>query len=283
MKIQHLILFAIIALTACHNSEREQRLKDLSVQDSTLLQQARLKDSSISSYIHTMNIIQDNLDSIKRRERMLSIYSSEKGSNTDKIIADIKSMDELILKNNREITSLQARIKKMDTKNVEIEKIVAHLNKELQERDSNIASLQSTVSKSNASLKDLVEQYNDSVITMQFQRAENKSLKTEINTVYYAVGTIKELKEKGVIDKKGGVAGIGSTVELKQNFNNTYFTKADKTNLGLIPLKGKFSKIVTDHPNTAFKVTESTKSDSLLITNPDSFWSESKYLIVVVK
>jgi hypothetical protein len=119
--------------------------------------------------------------------------------------------------------------------------------------------------------------------SMNVERIVNSSLQDEINTVYYAVGTMKELKSNGVIDKQGGIIGLGRTAKLREHFNSNYFTKADKTKLSLIPLYSEFSKVVTEQPGDAFKVTGYTKSDSLLITDANTFWGESKYLVVVVK
>jgi len=281
MKTKAVIFLGFLFLTACNNSEREQKLKDLSVQDSTLLDQARKKDSSIMSYMHTMNAIQDNLDSLKQREKLITVRSSEIGNNN--AIADIKAIDELILKDNREIAQLQTRMKKMDAKNAELDKIVAHLNSEVADRDSGIASLQKNLSQTNESMKAMVEQFNDSMATMNVVKAENSSLHTEINTVYYAVGTMKELKQKGVIDKKGRVIGLGRVAKLKDHFNSKYFTKADMTALVNIPLYAKYSKVITDQPGNTFKVSDNGKTDSIEITDPNAFWSESKYLVVVVK
>jgi hypothetical protein len=281
MKTKAVIFCGILFLTACNNAEREQKLKDLSFQDSTLLEQARKKDSSISSYIRTMNVIQDNLDSLKQREKILTVRSSENsGSN---VIDEIRAMDNLILKNDREIAQLQTRIRKMGTKDAELDKIVAHLHTELADRDSSIVSLQKSLSQTNESMKAVVEQFNDSMATLNIEKAENSSLHTAINTVYYAVGTMKELKQNGVIDKEGGVIGIGRTAKLKKQFNAKYFTRADMTTLSSIPLYAKFSKVITNQPDNAFTVKGTTKSDSLQITDPDAFWNGSKYLVVAVK
>src|ERR1700740_241951 len=134
MKTKGFIIGSLVFLIACNNSQREQRLKDLSVQDSTLLEQARQKDSAISSYIHSMNAIQDNLDSIKQKEKLLSIRSKEGAPTTDRVIADIKAMDDLILKDNRAIALLEGKVNKMNKKDADLQKIVSHLNKELTDR-----------------------------------------------------------------------------------------------------------------------------------------------------
>ena len=76
---------------------------------------------------------------------------------------------------------------------------------------------------------------------------------------------------------------IGRSTEMKQNFNVGYFTKDDMTKLQVIPLNSKFEKVVTNHPTNSYQVTNNSKSDSLIIKDPEAFWSSSKYLIVVVK
>src|ERR1700741_4005864 len=119
MKAKVLFISALVFIVACNNSQREQRLKDLSIQDSTLLEQARQKDSAITSYIHSMNMIQENLDSIKQKEKVLSIRSKEVKPATDNVIADIKAMDALILKDNRDIAQLQSRVRKMNKKDAD--------------------------------------------------------------------------------------------------------------------------------------------------------------------
>ncbi len=276
------IIIAALVLAACNNSQQEQKLKALNEKDSALLAEAQKKDSSIVSYVMLLNEIQDNIDSIKNREKILSL-KTENNSVDNSALADIKNIDKLILKDNREISVLEARLKKMNAKDAGMEKMVAHLTRELAEKDSDMVALQATLSQSNTTIRTVVQQFNDSMASMNLQRIENSSMKDEINTVYYAVGTMKELMSYGVIDKQGGVAGLGKTAKLKHGFNNNYFTKADKTKLSSIPLYSKFSKVITEQPDNAFKVEGNKKADSLLITDANIFWSESKYLVVVVK
>ena len=55
---------------------------------------------------------------------------------------------------------------------------------------------------------------------------------------------MKQLKDKGVISKTGGVLGrrVGRTAELSQKANVAAFTKGDKTQIGEIPLNGNLSE-----------------------------------------
>ena len=76
-KIAVICGLSMAAITACNYSEREQKLRDLSLRDPLLMQQANIKDSSISTYLNTMTVIQDNLDSLAKREKIITVNSSE--------------------------------------------------------------------------------------------------------------------------------------------------------------------------------------------------------------
>lgn len=287
MKLQTPIFIFVtsLLLAGCNNSKQEQQLKALVTHDSLMMVQAQQKDSTISAYIHSLNAIQDNLDSITAKEKILNVNGAETapGTTADKAIRDIKSLDKLIVKNNREIYWLERRLKKAGRKDADLEKLVAHLTKELNEKDAEIVDLENKLAKANDSLKLVVRQLSDSIVVINRQRSEINAMRGEINTVYYAIGSLKELKNKNVINKTGGFIGLGRTAELKQNFNASYFTKANLSDLKVLPLNARFVKLITNHPSASYKVSGNKKADSLYITDPVSFWSQSKYLVVEVK
>lgn len=280
MKNKIWFCIALLGFAACNNSEREQKLKDLSVQDSVLLKQTLQKDSTITAYIHTMNDIQNNLDSIKTKEKLLALHGEGKNPNA---VADIKALGLLLIQNNKEINNLAYQLKKMNKKDADLESMVARLNGEIVDKEVALASIQAQYASKNDSLKYVVHQYNDSINVLQTEKANVADLTTKMHTVYYAIGTMKELKKKGVITKEGGIAGVGRTAKLKKDFNTAYFTKADMTKLQVLPLDDKFVKLVTDHPDASYKVEGNTKTDSLVITNPNAFWSDTRYMVVVVR
>lgn len=277
------IIILSIMLAGCSNTQQEQQLKALATKDSLLLLQTQQKDSAINSYVHSLNAIQDNLDSIKKKERILTLGSGEGISASPNTIAEIKSLDKLIVKNHREIYSLEKRLKKSIEKNSDLEKMVARLTKELTEKDEQIVDLENKLAKANDSLKLVVTQLKDSIVVINRQRSEINAMRGEINTVYYAIGTMKELKSNGVVTKEGGFIGIGRTASLKQDFNVSYFTEGNLMQLKAIPLNAKFSKLLTNHPSDSYKISGNNKADSLYINNAVSFWSESKYLVIIVK
>lgn len=266
----------------CNNAEKQQ-VKELSAQDSVLLRKNMAQDTTIMTYLKSFNDIEANLDTVKEKEKMLNVSNGENIDQKANIVSDIRAIGELMLRNKKEIYALERKLKKSNGKNEELQKMISHLTDELNEKDAQIASLQSQLAESNASLKDVIQKFNDSMQVVSKQKEEISTMTNNINTVYYAIGTMKELKQKGVITKEGGIVGIGSTAELKKDFNTSYFTKGDLTTLKTLPLYSKFDKLVTNHPTESYSITGSKKSDSIVIKDSKSFWSQSKYLVVIVK
>ena len=98
----------------------------------------------------------------------------------------------------------------------------------------------------------------------------------QLHMAYYVYGTKSELKEQNILDKKGNV--------LKNNFNKNYFIKIDYRYQKDIQLHSKSVKLLTPHPMAAYRIDEAPdKKKSLHITDPDLFWSTSKYLVIQVK
>jgi hypothetical protein len=70
---------------------------------------------------------------------------------------------------------------------------------------------------------------------------------------------------------------------VNSEIDNSKFTKADLPNLKTIVLNGKFRRIITTHPDNSYNIIPGAKTDSLSITNPATFWGESKYLVIAIK
>ena len=97
----------------------------------------------------------------------------------------------------------------------------------------------------------------------------------QLNTAWFAYGTKKELKAQHVIED-GKV--------LQSNFSHDYFTKIDIRIDKEIRLYSRSAKILTNHPASSYElIKDANKQYILRISNPQLFWSTSKYLVVMVK
>ena len=107
----------------------------------------------------------------------------------------------------------------------------------------------------------------------------------EMNKAYVVSGTYKDLKEKGLLIKEGGVLGLGKKESLQENsLNDNLFTQVDITKTRTIPVNSKSAKLVTEHPANSYEL---VKDDADMIAyieikDPATFWKISKYAVVEV-
>lgn len=238
------------------------------------------QDSSIQSFILGYNEIQENLDMIKEKEKMVTDNSKDAETRKTKeqqIIDDIQAMYDLLNKNKQRLASMKGKLKESNNKNAELEKFITRLTADIEEKDIAINDLKSQLEKLNVELS--------TVNTILEETTQESGLKTEkLNTAYYAFGTSKELIKNNVLTKEGGFIGIGKTAKVKEDFNKGYFTKVDISSLNEIALGAKKAKMVTTHPAGSFKIEGADgRAEKLVITNSEDFWSASKYLVIVIE
>ena len=284
-KIKLVPFFVIIILTNLlvsncgkGSDESENPIKD-SVENVSGNLNGKLneKDAAIQELVSSFNEIQENLNTIKEKEKIISKVTSDGDvkSKEDQIKEDIQSIYDLMAKNKDRIGSLSKKLKNSKLKIEGLEKMIENMQATLNLKDSEIEELKTKIEGLNVELSNL---------TTNYKAVENESnQKTEIiNTAFYAIGTSKELKENNVITKEGGIIGLGKTTKLSSDFNKEYFTKINVEKTTSINLGAKKIKMLTTHPSNSYKLIGEKPIEKLEITNTKEFWSASKYLVIIL-
>jgi len=290
MKKLIFVLLGIVLLGGCHDYKKDAQ--NLGMVKDSMEQVAAIRDSSIASFLNDFSEIQANLDSIKQIEKIVSVQSGSNrelsASQKQLIIEDIAMLHQLLQKNKKLIASLQRKLNNSNIKNANLEKTIAGLelmvkNLEVQssEKDVVIADLTNDVKKLNVDIKQLNEKIQVVETEIQQKTETIESQSTQLNKAYYAFGTLKELKDNGIIEKSGGLIGIGKTPVMKEDFNRDYFTEIDIRDFDYLRLMAKKAKLITVHPAESFHFTGKKLGDTLFIDNSAEFWKVSKYLVVL--
>jgi len=292
LKIMRKLMFMTIAsfmiVFAGCNAHKEEVARMKATNDS-LMSLGFQKDTAVIAYVAAFNSIQANLDSIKRKEMIIS--QSTKGGvelkqdAKDQINQDINSIYELLLKNRQIVANMKSQLKKAnaksDAKIGELEKMIENLNAQIVEKDADIANLKIELEKLNIKVTELTTNVENLTAEGQQKSQKINEQTTALNTAYYVIGTTKELKAHNIITKEGGFAGLGRNKTLKTDFNKEYFTRVDVTTLKGIAIFKKKISVVTNHPKSAYKLVGVKTVDSLVIRNPAEFWGASKYLVII--
>jgi hypothetical protein len=144
----------------------------------------------------------------------------------------------------------------------------------------NVGAIQQQVSKLEQAVKAKEEELNhrekDARQKMEQQEREKRRVK-------YLVGNKVELDRSKAVKKSGGILGVGGSLRLSDKLDDTYFQAGDYIVLKEISLgNSKKVNLITTHPKGTYIVVETPGEKFLKITNPEKFWSASKYLVVEV-
>lgn len=253
------------------NTDLENRIAQLELENS-------LKDSVINESLAYFNEIKSNLEAIGiRKDQIKAISDNPEITSDDKqwILEEIRRINFLREENARKVRQLNEEVKKSGLKIKELEVMIESLLKDIQWKDEQISLLQSEIDH-------LDQEYSKLFDAYQAKSIELEILTDKMNEVHYAYGTEKELSQNGVIDKKNGFIGIGKKVELKDDFNDKYFTAIDASRTKSILVEGTGLRFITDHPTKSYVLEEGPNRTKIKILDASEFWKVSKYLVVVV-
>jgi myosin heavy subunit len=291
MKKWFILLLLVTSLFGC--KQKQHQIDRLSVVRDSLTQVAYEKDSAIMEFLTGFNEIQANLDSIKTVEKLVTVSSSQAGelksSQKKQILEDIALLNQMLQKNKEMTANLQkklsganAKIGQLQGMVAEFEKMVANLTAQVEMKDAEIAQLTLDVQRLNVDVSQLTNQVQKVSQESQDKTQVIDKQTVALNKAYYAIGTVKELKANSVLEKEGGVLGLGRSLKMKKDFNRDYFTEVDIRKFDILPLMVKKVKVVSVHPVGSYHISGEKRADTLFIDNSQEFWKVSKYLLIVL-
>ena len=275
-KLFFLVMAGALVLTGCNDKKSTQSLESLAQADS-LRKIIEQRDNEINDMMGTLNEIQEGLREITEAENRVSIVKDGEGSNKAQQIKENVSFISNRMKQNRElIKKLQKQLRESSYKGDELKKTVENLIQQLDEKDQQLQQLRAELDAKDIHITELDETVNNLNTSVSNLKSESASKSQtisdqdkQLNTAWFVFGTKKELKNQHI---------------LEANFNKSYFTKIDIRVDKEIKLYSKSAKILTTHPSSSYTLAQDAKKQYVLrITNPQIFWSTSKYLVVLVK
>ncbi len=288
-----ILLFAAVALlcaASCSTKkEKEENAKDPSAATIDSLRQALAQTQNESSdMIETLSQIQEGFDKINEAEGIVNVESRQGESGNRQRILDNMELIQNKLRLNRElIANLQQQLRTSNQSDsrtkAKLEAMVENFNKQLEEKNQEIEALRAELAQKDIKIAEQGEQINalSSNVNDLAQKNEEKARTVaeqdkELNTAYYVFGTKRELREQRILNKGDVLKG--------NDFNKDYFTRIDLRVTKTIKLYSKSAKLMTNHPAGSYSLDKDAQGQyTLRITNPQSFWSVSKYLVITVK
>ena len=284
-----LLVFVIgaVVLTTNHKKNTETATL-LENQKLDLAEQLNQRDSIINEWVLAFNEIESDIRKITTRESMLTMQSMNPEISKDKkqeILKEIQYIRDLIDQNKKRIASLNSQLKKSGVNIASLQARIDTLDVTITRRDNDIAALRMELVNRDFEIGELHREVDTMKTVLADKETTISQQITDMNKAYVVSGTYRDLKEKGLLDREGGILGLGGKESLQENsIKDNLFTEVDITETLTIPVNSKSAKLVTDHPADSYELVKDA-SDMMAyieIKDPASFWKISKYAVVEV-
>ena len=283
--MKKVFLYGMLAMTFASCDQAVQKAQDAAMTETidSLTKVNEQKDNEINDMLSTLNDIQEGFREITEAEGRVTVAKQGEGATSKARIKENMQFIQTTMAQNRElINKLRQQVRQSSVKSDELKRTIENMIAQMEAKDAELAALRQELEQKDVYIAELGEQVtslSEDVSVLKDDNAQkDQTISTqdkELNTAWFVFGTKSELKANNIL-KSGEV--------LQENFNRDYFTKIDIRVDKEIKLMSRDAKLLTNHPNGSYTLDrDANKQYVLRITNPQQFWSTSKYLVVQVK
>lgn len=286
MKLKKSLFFVssfVFLLCSCNNGEAVSKLQNEN--DSLKVvnkQQGKILDDLTSTIVE----VSSTLDSLNQEENAIKIKMQEGGFLTKKqLLANLSDFKTKVENYKLKLAELEKQLSGRNDQLAKMNNIINFLSQELEKKEATIKQLQSEIAQKNTDIKRLSSEITDLGTTIGNLKEENDNQRetiskqeSSLNTVYYIIGTSKELKEKKLLTggflqkKKIDISGIDQSL----------FNKVDVRKLNEIEINSKSAKVLTPNPKESYSIEKVSKNSCKLVIHDSSkFWNVTNILIIM--
>ena len=271
---------ALVAFMLSSCVEKSKKYQQLMAEKNAVVLENQNIEREYNAALGIISDVENNLSAIRDAEGMMML-KNENNTQRDQLNSELiqikeqmavnraklDSLSNVLDKSNKDRSYLRNTIKKLQAQIEEKEATIAQMQEQLAQKDQEIAGLNTQVNNLNEDLSK-VNAKNDEQSRLIAEQI------LEMNKVYYIGASKKELKEKGILT---------SNYILRSEVPAEAFTQVDKREVNEIAFEGKKVKVLSAHPVESYTIVNNGTQVVLQITNPELFWSVTKYLVAITK
>ncbi len=279
-----------VALTSCGPSAELQRqmaeLEEAAAQKDDLL----VELASLGRFISDINA---ELSDVSLAEAGLQINAeSPTQASRDSVLGKIRHLNEKVADTEQRLAESRRRIRSLTLQSDSLQMLLAET---ITSYERTLENQQATIDALSERVVLLEEQNVQLAASVDTLSTELHDLRTETNTVYYAIGTKQQLLDQGIVEKAGGARFLfifgkrGETLVPARELDPSMFTRVDKEWTSSISLPDSTSEYEIASPHSLDYISAGAVDDgkirgsSIEILSPNEFWKNSRFLILVQK
>ena len=277
LTILSVALVAFMLSSCVEKSKKYQQL--MAEKDAVVLENQNI-EREYNAALGIISDVENNLQALRDAEGMMLI-KNESNTQRDQLNSELIQIKETMAMNRAKLDSLSTVLENSNKDRAYLRNTIKKLQAQLAEKEATIAQMQEQLAQKDQEIEGLNTQVNNLNENLNVANAKNEEQSRliadqvlEMNKVYYVGATKKALKENGILTSK---------YILRQEVPAQAFTQADKRELNSIAFEGKKVKVLSAHPLESYTIVNNENQVVIEISNPELFWSVTKYMVAIVK
>jgi hypothetical protein len=249
------------------------------------------EEQSRAKYAETIDAIaeiQDSLNTIALGDTAVHMVSQGQnegmaGGNRTETLDRIALLKASVQRNKEKILALESSLHRSGIKVAGLSKMVANLKKSVDEKEQMVAALSTQVDSLHTQVAGLETTVSQTQDTLRVRDETLEARRRELATIYYAIGTKKDLATAGVLIAKGGVLGMGKTLAPSGRYNDSVFRPLDTDQETVVHTpadKPTHVQVVSAQPPSSYELRMVDGRIELHIIDPVEF-RKVKQLVIV--
>ncbi len=289
MKAANWIIIIILVITALYFGVTWKKSSD---QNKALLKEKQELQTSYENATATISEIQGNLESLdKDLSGQLFTQKEIPGTTPEdrksRIVSSIANMKNQIEANKKRISELERKLAQSNNQLKGFQELLTKLKASVADKEIIISELQKKLGiltetiEAERKLSAIEIAERDKQIEIKQNTIEDQ--RKDLNTVFYIIGTRKELIEKKIIDRKGGLLGIGKVSTVNKNINLEMFNSLNllDTQSITLPASQKGYTVLSTQNAASYKIEKDQNTNVLNITDANTF-RKNKYVVIEI-
>jgi uncharacterized protein (DUF3084 family) len=202
------------------------------------------------------------------------------GPNSQESLDRIALLRSSIEKSKERIRELESNLKDRGVKVASLERLIANLKRSVADKEQLVAMLSGRVDQLETEVGGLTVAVAEKSDTLRTREVQLEESRRDNATVFYVVGTKKQLKEAGVIASTGGVLGIGKTVLPAATPNSAAFTPIDTDQQDVIVFPAEKARVISAQPSSSYQLVTTNGQTELRILSPIDFRKVKQVVIL---
>lgn len=281
MSVLAVILLVCVAVLAMKYRQQTARYEEKRQAEEAVRNQFDAALQSIAEIQDSLNAIAPEETRLRRLQQV-----AETGNVTqtqkERMLSTIADLRESIRNTGLRIKDLERSLKGSEAEVAGLRRVIDGLKRSIAEKEAMVRQLTARVDSLKVTVAGLQidVRVGQEKIAQQQQTIEEK--RREIGTIYYVIGTKRELQDMSILVQKGGFLGIGKSPQLTGTFNQQDFTALDTDQETVIQIGGKEPQVLSDQSRSSYELQVGENGSSLRITDPSEF-RRVKYLVIMIK